>query len=132
MSSLSWRPSMTDIRIDTKNQPARKECLCCKKKFTPDPHVGQRQQYCSDKECQSKRLRLTKEAWLEKEENKKFRKAQQSRWRKSHPGYLEQWRKKHPSSVRRNREDTRKRIRRKRAAKMFEKSIELSSQIARN
>jgi hypothetical protein len=123
---------MTDIPIDTKNQPTRKQCLCCKKKFTPDPHVGQRQQYCSDRKCQSKRLRLTKEAWLQKAENKKFRKAQQSRWRKSHPDHLKQWRKKHPSSVRRNRERTRVRMRRRRSAKMFEKSIELRVQVARS
>jgi hypothetical protein len=123
---------MTDIPINKKNRFARKQCLCCKRKFTPNSHIGQRQKYCSDKKCQAKRLRLTKEAWLKKEENKKFRKAQQSRWRKSHPAYLKQWRKKHPLSVRRNQENTCKRIRRKRAAKMFEKSIELSSQIAKN
>jgi len=122
---------MTDIPIK-KNHPARKQCLCCKRKFTPNPHIGQRQKYCSDKKCQAKRSHLTKQTWLKKEENRRFRKAQQSRWRKSHQGYLKQWRKKHPSSVRRNREDTRKRMRRKRAAKMFEKSIELSSQIAKN
>jgi hypothetical protein len=123
---------MTDIPIHKRNHPARKQCLCCRRKFTPNPHIGPRQKYCSNKKCQAKRLRLTKRAWLKKEENKKFRKAQQRRWRKSHPGYLKQWRKKHPSSVRRNREDTREAMRRKRAAKMFEKSIELSSQIAMN
>ena len=123
---------MTDTQFDKRNHTSRKQCLYCKRKFTPNPHIGHRQEYCSDKKCQAKRVRLTKRAWLKKEENKKFRKAQQSRWRKSHPAYLKLWRKKHPSSVRRNREDTRKRIRRRRATKMFEKSIELSSQIARN
>ena len=121
---------MTDI--DKKSRPARKQCLCCKKKFTPDPHVGQRQKYCSDKECQSKRLRLTKQAWLQKEENKKFRKAQQCRWRKSHPEYLKEWRENHPMSERDNRELTRKRMRLKRRHDMFEKSIELRAQVARS
>ena len=123
---------MTDIQIDQNNRRVRKQCLCCKKKFTPDPHVGQRQKYCSEKQCQSKRLRLTKCAWLQKAENKKFRKAQQRRWRKSHLGYFKQWRKKHPSSVRRNKEITRKRMRRMRRCRMFEKSIELRSQIVRS
>jgi hypothetical protein len=61
---------MTDIPINKKNRFARKQCLCCKRKFTPNSHIGQRQKYCSDKKCQAKRLRLTKEAWLKKEENK--------------------------------------------------------------
>ena len=123
---------MTNIQIDKKNQPVRKQCLSCKKKFTPDSRVGQRQKYCSDKECQSKRLRLTKHAWLQKEENKRFRKAQQSRWRKRHPEYLKQWRQKHPESQRRNRDTTAKRMRRQRRVEMFEKSIELRAQVARS
>ena len=82
--------------------------------------------------CQSQRLRLTKDSWLGKEENKRFRKAQQSRWRKRHPDYLEQWREEHPSSVRRNRESSRERMRRKREAEMFEKSIELRAQVDRS
>ena len=123
---------MTDIPIDKKNRPVRKKCLCCKREFTPDPHVGQRQKYCSKKECQSQRLRITKDTWLGKEENKRFRKAQQSRWRKNNPDYLEQWRQKHPSSVRRNRESSKERMRRKRSVEMFEKSIELRTQVDRN
>lgn len=120
---------MTNAHFKNKQ---RQQCQGCKKKFIPDPHVGQRQKYCSEKKCQSKRLRLTKHVWLQKEENKKFRKAQQSRWRKNHPDHLKQWRKKHPSSVRRNRERTRDRMRRRRRHGMFEKSIELRSQVTRN
>lgn len=132
MSFLSWRPSMTDIQSDKKNPLICKRCLCCKKKFTPDPRVGQRQKYCSDKECQSSRIRLTKHTWLQKEENKRFRQAQQRRWRKRHREYLKQWRQKHPESVRRNRENTRERMRRQRRRRMFEKSIEWRSQVDRS
>jgi len=121
MSSLSWRPFMTDIL-----------CLCCKKKFTPDTRIGQRQKYCSKKICQSKRLRLAKHTWLQKEENKRFRQAQQRRWRKRHQEYLKQWRQEHPESVRQNREKTRERMRQQRRRLMFDKSIELRSQIERS
>ena len=123
---------MTDTQADKKNQLIRKRCLCCKKKFTPDPRVGQRQKYCSDKICQSKRLRLTKHKWLQKEENKRFRQAQQRRWRKRHQEYLKQWRQEHPESVRRNRENTREHMRRQRRRSMFEKSIEWRLQVDRS
>ena len=123
---------MTDILPAKKNQSIHKRCLCCKKKFTPDPRVGQRQKYCSDKKCQSKRLRLTNRLWLQKEENKRFRQAQQRRWRKRHQEYLKQWRQEHPESVRRNRENTRERMRRQRRRRMFEKSIEWRSQVDRS
>jgi hypothetical protein len=123
---------MTDTQADKKNQLIRKRCLCCKSKFTPDPRVGQRQKYCSEEICQSKRLRLTKYKWLEKEENKRFRQAQQRRWRKLHREYLRQWRQEHPESIRHNRENTRERMRRQRRRRMFEKSIEWRSQVNRS
>ena len=115
-----------------KNQTTRPRCPCCKKKFTPDPRVGVRQKYCSSKDCQKKRQRLNEQAWVTNPDNQRFLKAKRARWRKKNPGYLKQWRQKHPRAVRRNREFMQEYQRRKRHSKVFEKTKELSLQIARN
>ena len=101
---------------------ARPRCLACKKRFTPDPRVGPRQKYCSNKKCQARRQRLHETTWLEKPENTKFRVAYQRRWREDNPDYLEGWRQKHPQAVRRNREFMREHMRRKRSQPLFEKT----------
>ncbi len=123
---------MTCTQINQAQHHTRRQCPACKKKFTPDFRVGQRQQYCSNKECQSLRQRLNERSWLKEEENQKFRAAQQRRWRRRHPEHLKQWRKKHPESVRRNREFMREHMRRKRQKHLFEKSKEWHSQVIKD
>ena len=49
---------MARIQIHQVQNSTRKKCLACNKKFTPDPRVGQRQEYCSKEECQILRQRL--------------------------------------------------------------------------
>lgn len=104
------------IRIKNKRaRPhTRKKCLVCKRMFTPDPRIGQRQQYCSNKKCQSKRQRLHEAVWLAKPENIRFRAIYQRRWREDNPEYLKEWRKTHPEFVKRNCEFMRKYMREKR------------------
>lgn len=109
---------------------SRPRCLACKKRFTPEPRVGSRQKYCSNKECQSKRQHLNEQAWQKQDGNRKFKRAQQRRWRKRNPEYMQEWRKEHPESVRRNRKRMRKHMRQKRREVLFEKSKEWRSQVA--
>jgi hypothetical protein len=123
---------MTSGQIKEAHPPTRKQCLACKKKFTPDPRVGERQKYCSKAECQILRQRLNEDSWLKKEENQKFRAAQQRRWRKNNPEHLTQWREEHPESVRRNREFMREYKRREREDILFEKSKEWNLQVTRD
>lgn len=110
----------------------RPKCMACKKRFTPDPRVGSRQKYCSNKACQCKRQRFHEATWLAEPENIKFRKAYQLWWRKDNPDYLEDWRKKHPQAVRRNREFMREHMRRKRQAILFEKTRQWRSEVVKD
>lgn len=122
--------------IRTKNNrarlPTRKKCLICKRMFTPDPRVGQRQQYCSNKKCQSKRQRLHEAVWLAKSENIRFRAIYQRRWREDNPEYLKEWRKTHPESVQQNCEFMREYMRKKRQLVLFEKTRQIHLQIAKD
>lgn len=45
----------------------RRRCRICKRLFTPDPRVGDRQRACGDKACQRERHRLACQAWHEHE-----------------------------------------------------------------
>ena len=123
---------MARMQINQTQHQPRKQCLACKKKFTPDPRVGQRQEYCSKEECQTLRQRLNERSWVKEEENLKWRSAQQKRWRTSHPEHLKQWREDHPESVRRNREFIREHMRRKRQDFLFEKSKEWNLQVTKD
>lgn len=110
---------MTNVKTLFKTALIPKQCPSCRKKFTPRTR---QQRYCSSKKCQSKRKRLNRRVWQKKPENQKFIRAQQSRWRKNHPGYMKRWREKHPESVNCNRKQTNVRMRRKRRRELFEKS----------
>jgi hypothetical protein len=123
---------MTDIPIHKKNHPARKQCLACKRMFTPDPRIGQRQKYCSNKKCQSKRQRLHDATWLGKPENTIFRALYQRRWREDNPEYLKEWRRSHPESVQRNCDFMREYMREKRQLALFEKTRQIHLQITKD
>lgn len=43
--------------------PKKKRCTECRKKFWPDPRVGERQVACGKKDCQRKRLAKTQASW---------------------------------------------------------------------
>ena len=123
---------MTNAQNKQARPRIRKKCLVCKRMFTPDPRVGQRQQYCSDKKCQSKRQRLHEAVWLAKPENDRFRAIYQRRWREDNPKYLKEWRKAHPESVQQNCEFMREYMREKRQLAMFEKTRQIHLQIAKD
>ena len=114
------------------NKTTHLRCISCKKKFTPDPRVGQRQKYCSDKECQIKRQRLNEHAWTSDSKNEEFLKLKRNKWRKKNPEYLKEWRENNPDSVRRNREFMQEYQRRKRQGQMFEKTKEMALQVVKN
>lgn len=132
MSSLLWRYSMTSVQINQTQHHVRKKCFACKRMFTPDPRVGQRQQYCSNKKCQSKRQRLHETVWLAKPENIRFRALYQRRWREDNPEYLKEWRKVHPEAVQRNCELMREYMRQRRQLALFEKTRQIHLQIAKD
>lgn len=119
---------MTNNNIQT----SRPRCLCCKKRFIPDPRVSVRQKYCSNEDCQDKRQRLNEQAWITNPDNQRFLKAKRDKWRKKNPDYLKEWRQKNPQSVRGNREFMQEYQRRKRHSKMFEKTKELTLQVSKN
>ena len=113
-------------------QTSRPRCPCCKKKFIPDPRVGLRQKYCSNKTCQNKRQRLNEQAWTAKPKNKRFLKLKRKKWRKRNPDYLSKWRARHPESVEINRKYMQEYQRRKRQSRVFEKTKECALQVAKN
>lgn len=52
-----------------KENPNTKICIICKKPFTPDPRVGDRQIACKNIHCQQERKKLNQERWLSKDPN---------------------------------------------------------------
>ena len=114
------------------NNTSRPRCLCCKKRFIPDPRVGMRQKYCSNEGCQDQRQRLNEQAWITDPDNQKFLRSKRDKWRKKNPGHLKEWRQEHPESVRRNRKFMQEYQRRRRRSKMFEKTKELTLQVAKS
>ena len=104
-----------------------KQCPCCKRKFLPDPRIGNRQRFCSRKACQQTRQRKNESDWRER--NPDCVKVQNFKWRQQHPGYLQEWRTLHPEAVERNRMFMRRHMRRIRERKMFEKSKEMHLQM---
>jgi hypothetical protein len=121
-----------EASMTNNTQTARLRCPCCNKKFIPDPRVGARQKYCSNKTCQNKRQRFNEQAWTTKPKNKKFLKLKRKKWRKRNPDYLSKWRASHPESVQSNREYMQEYQRRKRQSKVFEKTKECALQVAKN
>lgn len=113
-------------------QITRPRCLCCKKKFIPDPRVGIRQKYCSNENCQDKRQRLNEQVWIANPDNQKFLKTKRDKWRKKNPGHLKEWRAGHPEAVERNRQYMQEYQRRKRPSKVFEKTKECVLQVVRS
>lgn len=118
--------------IEHKNKTPRPQCASCKKKFTPDPRVGARQKYCSDKECQIKRQRLNERTWTDDPKNQKFLKLKRDKWSQKNPEYLKEWRKNNSDSLRRNREFMLEYQRRKRLGQMFAKTKEMALQVVKN
>ena len=114
------------------NKPLGPRCLFCKKKFISDYRAGQRQKYCSRKECQIKRQRLNERVWTDDPKNQKFLKAKRDKWRKKNPEHLKKWRENNPDAVQRNREFMQEYQRRKRQDKMFEKTKEMALQVGKN
>ena len=92
----------------------KRDCVCCRKKFRPDPRV-KGQTYCSRPECQKARRR----DWQKKKllEDKHYRENQQDaqkRWREKNRHYWRKYREEHSDYTRRNRELQRERNRRRR------------------
>ncbi len=70
----------------------KKKCYNCSKLFCPDPHNGNRQHFCKEKECRKASKADSQKRWVEKPENqdyfsgiKNVERVQD--WRKNHPGY---------------------------------------------
>ena len=119
---------MTKDSSIKKQHPLRKQCRCCKKRFTPDYRVGDKQAYCSALTCQAKRQRKNEQAWRNR--NPEAIALQQKKWQKNNSEYWPRWRKEHLGYVRRNKEFMRPYMRRRRKASRFVKSKEMKSQIA--
>lgn len=72
----------------SKNKGRTRECAHCRRKFQPDPRVGEKHRYCPRPECRRTRQRLNQARWLEK--NPDYHRGHTQRvadWRKENPGY---------------------------------------------
>lgn len=70
----------------------RRKCKHCKVFFSPDPRVGERQQYCSKSGCRQASKMASQRRWQAKPENRDYFRGpahvqRVQRWRKAHPHY---------------------------------------------
>ena len=92
----------------------KRDCVCCRRRFRPDPRV-KGQTYCSRPECQKARRRDWQKKKLSQDEDYRRNQAEaQRRWRENNTHYWRKYRKEHPDYTRRNRELQRERNRRRR------------------
>ena len=105
----------------------RKRCRYCKRLFSPDPRVGERQKTCGDPVCQKAHKAENNTRWRGK--NPEYSRNDYPRvkeWLDHHPGYLKEYRQTHPDYVKKNREAQRVRDRSKKLR--LDIQAEISSQ----
>lgn len=111
----------------------RKRCQCCKKLFYPDPRTKDKQEYCSNAECQTIRQRKNESDWRKRNPDSLKDQYQQSRkWHKAHPGYSRKRRMIISELKDKNRKDTRIRMQKMRSKNMFDKSKSIMTQLLGN
>lgn len=72
-----------------------KKCLCCRRVFTPDPRVGDRQVCCQAEDCKRKCKRISQKRWCWANPDYFHGRYGELRlWRERNPGYQKGWRRK--------------------------------------
>jgi len=95
----------------------RRICAYCGRSFLPSPRQKDRQEYCSQKECQRARKRRWTRQKLARDEAYRENQAEAARcWRRRNPGYWREYRNRNPDYTAKNRESQKSRNQRRRAA----------------
>lgn len=92
-----------------------KPCLCCKKRFHPQPGV-RHQRYCREPECQKTRKRKWQKEKLSRDRDYRANQAEaQRQWRSRNKGYWREYRRRNPAYTEGNRIRQKERNRRRRS-----------------
>ena len=72
---------------------SKKKCRCCRRVFTPDPRVGNRQVCCQSEDCKSQSKRISQKRWCRANPDYFHGRYEEVRlWRERNPGYQKKWR----------------------------------------
>lgn len=95
----------------------RSNCKYCGRNFLPSARLKDRQEYCSQEECQRARKRRWTRRKLARDKAYRENQAEAARrWRRRNPGYWKEYRHRHPDYTKKNRERQKSRNHRRRAA----------------
>ncbi len=76
-------------------QKSKKTCRYCRKVFTPDPRVGDRQVSCKSTECRKKRKQMAQKRWCQANPDYFHDRSLETKlWRERNPGYQKKRRRK--------------------------------------
>ncbi len=83
--------------------PKRRRCPFCRRLFTPDPRVGERQKTCGEEECRHEQKRQSNEQWRSRHPDYfQGMYPHQKETYGTRAEYKKRYRKKNPEYVRRN------------------------------
>ena len=72
---------------------SKKKCKCCRRVFTPDPRVGDRQVCCQHEDCKKQSKRMAQGRWCRANPDYFHGRYEELRlWRERNPGYQKRWR----------------------------------------
>ena len=114
----------------TKVIKRQKRCKHCRELFQPNARTKDKQQYCSNPECQTVRQRQNEKDWRDKNPDCLAYQQEQSRqWYRGHPDYSQKRRYTDPELLEHNRNQSRIRMQKIRAKRMFDKSKVILTQV---
>ena len=71
----------------------KRKCRCCRRVFTPDPRVGERQVSCQAEDCKKRCKRISQKRWCRANPDYFHGHYEELRlWRQRNPGYQKRWR----------------------------------------
>lgn len=72
---------------------SKRKCRSCRRVFTPDPRVGDRQVCCQTKDCKKQCKRISQKRWCRVNPDYFLGRYEELRlWRERNPGYQKRWR----------------------------------------
>jgi len=72
---------------------SKKKCKSCRRVFTPDPRVGDRQVCCQLEDCKKHCKRVSQKRWCRANRDYFQGRYEETRlWRERNPGYQKRWR----------------------------------------
>jgi len=74
---------------------SKRKCRYCRRVFTPDPRVGDRQVCCQSQDCKKERKGISQKRWCRRNPDYFHGRYGELRlWRERNPGYQKSWRRK--------------------------------------